>query len=56
MKHVFKSIKGKSILLSGMLYLCLVPALLFSQGAGESVDLGEEGFNPLTDDITKKNS
>lgn len=53
MKQVFKSIKRKSILLCGMLCLCLLPFTLVAQ-VGEEVDLGEEGFNPLTDDITKK--
>jgi len=37
-----------------MLYLCLLPLFVLPQGKGESVDLGEEGINPLTDDITKK--
>ncbi len=44
----------KGILKTGMLYVCILPLFLFGQGAGEAVDLGEEGFNPLTDDITKK--
>jgi len=53
MKQVLHSTITKSILIFGMLYLCLSPILLFAQ-VGEEVDLGEEGFNPITDDITKK--
>lgn len=44
----------KGILFIGMLCLCFAPSIVLSQGSGESVDLGDEGFNPLTDDITKK--
>lgn len=44
----------KGILKIGMLYVCLVPLVLFGQGGGEAVNLGEDGVNPLTDDITKK--
>lgn len=47
-------INPKGILFIGMLCLCLVPFTLFAQGTGEAVDLGGDGFNPLTDDITKK--
>jgi len=34
--------------------LYLAPDKGYGQGSGESVSLGEEGFNPITDDITKK--
>jgi len=44
----------KGILVLGMLCLCFIPLDTFSQGSGESINLGDEGFNPLTDDITKK--
>lgn len=44
----------KGILVLGMLCLYFTPSQAFSQGMGESVNLGDEGFNPLTDDITKK--
>jgi outer membrane protein TolC len=53
MKQILKSIKKISILVVGMLYLCFSPLLIDAQ-VGEQVDLGEEGFNPITDDITKK--
>lgn len=44
----------KGILRIGMLCVCLLPLVLFGQGQGESVSIGEDGVNPLTDDITKK--
>lgn len=53
MRQVLHNIPIKSILILGMLYLCLSPLMLKAQ-VGEEVDLGEEGFNPITDDITKK--
>lgn len=47
-------IKLRAILVIGLLCLCLTPFMIFAQGSGEAVDLGDDGFNPLTDDITKK--
>lgn len=45
----------KSILIIGMLYVCLTPINIYGQ-VGESISINDEddGFNPLTDDITKK--
>lgn len=54
MKQFNIAIILKSILIIGVLCLYFVPANGYTQGSGESVDLGDEGFNPITDDITKK--
>lgn len=54
MKQVIKPIRIKSILLIGMLYVCLTPLISYSQGSEEVIDLNQNGFNPITDDITKK--
>jgi len=53
MKKTLVFIWGKSLLILGIFYLCSNPYIIKAQ-VGEQVDLGEEGFNPLTDDITKK--
>ncbi len=44
----------KDVLFIGILCLYFVPFNAFSQGVGESVNLGDEEFSSLTDDITKK--
>jgi len=50
--RIMRIIKG--ILVIGMLCLYYAPSNSFAQGTGESVDLDDGDFNPLTDDITKK--
>lgn len=54
MEQFIKILLRKGILIVGMLSLCIMPIIGMSQGKGEAVDLGEEGVNPITDDITKK--
>lgn len=51
-RKISNTIRG--FLFIGFLCLYFVPFNAFSQGVGESVNLGDDEFSSLTDDITKK--